>query len=162
MSNKDLEATLLLTEAIEKEISNNLIHYAGGSPNAEGFKEHIQYRIGRGFKDLIVKKMDTINARLNGIRHVEKQCKMNKLGSYENSMKKNLDNLLNYEFRARALSAKVKPLQPFNLQQNKSCSHLLNKVRGYFESIDYNNEQHNPFCLAGRNLAKSSSCTFPY
>ena len=41
------------------------------------FKEHIQYRIGRGFKDLIVKKMDTINARLNGIRHVEKQCKMN-------------------------------------------------------------------------------------
>lgn len=106
------------------------------------FKEHIQYRIGRDFKDLIVKKMDTINARLNGIRHVEKQCKMNKLGSYENSMKKNLDNLVNYECRARALSDKVKPLQPFNLQQNKSCSHLLNKVRGYFESIDYNNEQH--------------------
>ena len=97
------------------------------------FKEHIQYRIGRDFKDLIVKKMDTINARLNGIRHVEKQCKMNKLGSYENSMKKNLDNLLNYECRARALSAKVKPLQLFNLQQNKSCSHLLNKVRGYLE-----------------------------
>ena len=49
MSNKDLEATLLLTEAIEKEISNNLIHYAGGSPNAEGFKEHIQYSNSNNF-----------------------------------------------------------------------------------------------------------------
>ncbi len=43
MSDNEMETALLLAEAIENNISNDLVHYAGGSPNEDGFKTNNQY-----------------------------------------------------------------------------------------------------------------------
>lgn len=43
MSEYELDSALLLSEAVGVNISNNLVHYAGGSPNEDGFKDNVQY-----------------------------------------------------------------------------------------------------------------------
>lgn len=43
MSDEKLNSILTISRAIEIEISNNLVHYAGGSPNEEDFKENVKY-----------------------------------------------------------------------------------------------------------------------
>ena len=43
MSDEQLKSIITVSEAIEIEIANNLVHYAGGSPNEEKFKENIRY-----------------------------------------------------------------------------------------------------------------------
>ena len=43
MSENKFNANLLISNAIEVEISNNLVHYAGGSPNEEEFKTNTKY-----------------------------------------------------------------------------------------------------------------------
>ena len=43
MSENDLNAALILSKALDVEISNNLVHYAGGSPNIDDFKNNTKY-----------------------------------------------------------------------------------------------------------------------
>ena len=43
MSEKELTATLNISKSAELEISNNLVHYTGGSPVEDGFKENVKY-----------------------------------------------------------------------------------------------------------------------
>lgn len=43
MSEEKLNSIFTISDAIENKISNNLVHYAGGAPDAEGFKENIKY-----------------------------------------------------------------------------------------------------------------------
>lgn len=56
MSEHELETALLLAEAIENEVSNDLVHYAGGSPDEEGFKTNTKYSLSNniyGIYDLL-------------------------------------------------------------------------------------------------------------
>ncbi|MBR3614526.1 MAG: hypothetical protein IKL55_05055 [Clostridia bacterium] len=43
MSDDELNAVLMMSKALEIDISNNLVHYAGGSPEEDGFKNNVQY-----------------------------------------------------------------------------------------------------------------------
>lgn len=43
MSKNEKNATLIISKAVEIDISNDLVHYAGGSPNEDEFKKNIQY-----------------------------------------------------------------------------------------------------------------------
>ena len=43
MSDNNLNAVFTISEAIESTVSNNLVHYAGGSPKEEDFKENVKY-----------------------------------------------------------------------------------------------------------------------
>lgn len=43
MSENDLNAALILSKALDVEISNNLVHYAGGSPNIDDLKNNTKY-----------------------------------------------------------------------------------------------------------------------
>jgi len=56
MSENELEAILLLSEAIGNKTLNNLVHYAGGSPHEDGFKDNVQYSMSNniyGIYDLL-------------------------------------------------------------------------------------------------------------
>ena len=69
MSDKDLGAALLLANVIEKDISNDLVHYAGGSPEIDGFKENVQYSLSNnvyGVYDLLTSENEiTKNSKVN-------------------------------------------------------------------------------------------------
>lgn len=68
MSEKELEAALLLSKAIENNISNNLVHYAGGSPTEDGFKNNVQYSLSNnvyGVYDLLTSENE-ITKNSNG------------------------------------------------------------------------------------------------
>ncbi len=69
MSENELESALLLSEAIENNISNDLVHYAGGSPDEEGFKKNIQYSLSNniyGVYDLLTSENEiTKNSKGN-------------------------------------------------------------------------------------------------
>ena len=43
MSEVKLDAILKISEDVGIDISNNLVHYAGGSPEEDGFKENVKY-----------------------------------------------------------------------------------------------------------------------
>lgn len=43
MSDNQQDSAITISKAINVEIVNDLVYYAGGSPNKEGFKENIQY-----------------------------------------------------------------------------------------------------------------------
>ena len=43
MSDKEREAVLFLSMSNSIEISNDLVHYAGGAPNEDGFKTNTRY-----------------------------------------------------------------------------------------------------------------------
>ena len=69
MSENELKSALLLSEAIEKNISNDLVHYAGGSPDEDGFKNNIQYSLSNniyGVYDLLTSENEiTKNSKGN-------------------------------------------------------------------------------------------------
>lgn len=69
MSENELESVLLLAEAIENNISNDLVHYAGGSPDEEGFKNNIKYSLSNniyGVYDLLTSENEiTKNSKGN-------------------------------------------------------------------------------------------------
>ena len=54
---------------IENSISNNLVHYAGGSPDEDGFKKNIQYSLSNniyGVYDLLTSANEiTKNSKWN-------------------------------------------------------------------------------------------------
>ena len=55
MSENDLNAALILSKALDVEISNNLVHYAGGSPNIDEFKNNTKYSsTNNHFMDLLI------------------------------------------------------------------------------------------------------------
>ena len=43
MSNENLDSIITISEAVQIEITNDFVHYAGGSPDEDGFKENVRY-----------------------------------------------------------------------------------------------------------------------
>ena len=67
MSDNNLNAVFTISEAIESIISNDFVHYAGGSPKDDGFKENIKYSSTNniyGIYDLLTSENEiTINSK---------------------------------------------------------------------------------------------------